>query len=82
MELSDKAVYSALRKKHRTVLGSEPESFEDAIKNLKHSVRIPFIEEIKKVHKLKEKIDNKEEIEIEEAMIALRTAKNFLTIFS
>ncbi|MBU1202161.1 MAG: PEP/pyruvate-binding domain-containing protein [Nanoarchaeota archaeon] len=80
--LSDEAIFHALSKKHETLLGSKPASFEEAIMNLKQSVRIPFIHEIKRVHKMRQKIENGEEYEIEEGTIALRTAKNFLTMFS
>ena len=79
---SDDAINSAILKKHKEVMGTDAQSVDEAINNLKNSVRIPFIPEIKKIHKLREKLESGEEVEAEEAGIALRTAKNFLTIFS
>ncbi len=80
--LRDETIFYALKKKQKEVIGSVPENFDDAIKNLGSNIRIPFVDEIKKIHKLKESIDNGQEVEIEEAIIAPRTAKNFLIIFS
>jgi len=77
--LSDDAILNALKKKHKTLTGKEATTFEDAIKGLEKQLNIPFIDEIKKIHKLREKAD-KEEVEIEDSSMALRTAKNFLSI--
>ncbi|MBC8500667.1 MAG: hypothetical protein ISS25_00655 [Nanoarchaeota archaeon] len=80
--LSDDAIYDALKKKHKEVVGTEATSFTEAINSLKSSVRIPFIEEIKKIHHIRRKVEKEEEIDIEEAAMALRTAKNFLSLFN
>ena len=79
--LSDEAIYDTLKKKHLETIGKEAESFEDAIKGLKTVMRVPFVEEINKIHDIRQKVESQEDIEIEEATIALRTAKNFLSIF-
>lgn len=79
---SDEAIYATLKKKHLEVVGNEPGSFEEAISGLQESVRIPFLEEIKNIHKTKLKIEMGEEIDIEESSTSLRTAKNFIGMFS
>ncbi len=79
---SDEAIKEAIFKKYEAVIGTSPSSLDEAIEKLKISVRIPFIPEIKKVHGLRVKAEHGQEVEAEEAGIALRTAKNFLTIFS
>ncbi|MFH1770524.1 MAG: PEP/pyruvate-binding domain-containing protein [archaeon] len=80
---SYEAIYGALKKKHLEVVNSKPHSFEKAIKGLQESsVRIPFLEEIKNVYEIKLKIEMGEDTDIEESTIALRTAKNFLGMFS
>jgi len=80
--LSDDTIYDALKKKHKEVIGTEATSFTEAINSLKSSVRIPFIEEIKKIHHIRRKVEKEEEIDVEEAAMALRTAKNFLSLFN
>ena len=79
--LSEGAIFDALKKKSKEILGVEPKTFEEAINELKKTVRIPFIDEIKKVHETKKKIDKGESIDIEEATMTMRTTKNFLGIF-
>ncbi|MFH1589099.1 MAG: PEP/pyruvate-binding domain-containing protein [archaeon] len=79
---SDDSIYNALKKKHLEMVGNEATSFEDAINGLKEKVRVPFIDEIRKVHRIREKADQGEKIEIEDSTTSLRTAKNFLNMFT
>lgn len=80
--LSDDAIYDALKKKHLEIVGEEAESFEGAISGLKKVMRVPFVDEINKIHIIRQKVEKQEDVEIEEATTALRTAKNFLSIFN
>ena len=46
-----------------------------------NKVRIPFLHEIEHIHKVRQKIDNGEDVKIEEANTIMRNTKNFLNIF-
>ncbi|NQU97855.1 hypothetical protein HQ533_00145 [Candidatus Woesearchaeota archaeon] len=80
--LSDEAIFEALKKKHKEVLGKEATSFSNAIQDLKDTVRIPFIDEIKKVHHARRMVEKGEKVDVEEATKTMRTAKNFLKLFT
>lgn len=82
VSLSYEAVWNTLKKKHLEILDSEAESFESAIEKLQGKISVPFIPEINKIKSLKDKADVGEEIEPEEAAMALRTAKNFRSILN
>ena len=80
--ISYKEIFSALKNKYVSVSGETIEDFNKLLQGLKdNGVRVPFEKEIKKIKKIKDKVESGEEIEIEESTMALRTANNFLSIF-
>jgi len=80
--ICDDSIIDSLNKKHQEVFGNINSDFEKTINELSSKVKIPFIDEIKQIHSSRNKVEQNQEIDIEEASHALRTAKNFLSIFN
>ena len=77
------AITSSLKTRYVALYGEKPQlDFEELINEVKAKAEIPMEEEIRKVHKIRDKfLDEYEHTQVEDLRFVLETTEKFIELF-